>query len=154
MGLNQQTLDSVFLNLPPDVTSIIGEYKSDLEARDHHSKMLRLIDAELGHAFENESNFLVDYLMSQIDMYYEAVRLNQFVDYDEFGPFTDFSFDEMLEMTGAALDNMMDRIFNDGYILYSRTAIERHGNTILTIKAFLRSHGIDLDNPEKRIVGF
>lgn len=139
----------VISTLPHEIRDIISQNKADLEARDHHKRLIQKIDNELHDAIGNRVERIIEHLKHYIDDYNRAEsdfkHLKTVIQHEN------YSVDDVWESTELerCLD-VLDYSFLKihyyvhilGYLFCTRPAEEYHTYYVEQIKRILKKHRI------------
>ena len=136
-------------SLPLEVTKMIEQDKTDLEALERHNVMMRKIDNELYMKMGDRVHDIIEHLRYFIDDFFEAQRdlreLNSTI-----GPFdteADIALDEMaINRYNDAMDSSLMQIsyyaHELGYLFCTKIAEQHYRQDVMDIKYILDIHGI------------
>jgi hypothetical protein len=137
--------------LPTDVTKMIEQDKSDLEALDHHNAMMRKIDNELYTTLGNRVHIVIEHLRYYINKFFKAEKgLGEM--YCTCGPgdtYDDMVLDEIaIGQYHEIMDDCLLQIRHYsqviGYLFCTKIAEEHYKEDVLDIKYILDMHNINI----------
>ena len=137
--------------LPADVTKMIEQDKTDLEALDHHNVMMKKIDNELYTRLGDRVHIVIEHLRFYIDEFFEAEKeLREMECTCQPGD----NYDDMV-MDEIAIGHVHE-IMNDcllqishyshklGYLFCTKIAEEHYQEEVFDIKYILDMHNINI----------
>jgi NhaP-type Na+/H+ and K+/H+ antiporter len=135
--------------LPADVTKMIEQDKTDLEALDRHHVMMRKIDNELYMKLGDRVHDIIEHLRYYIDDFFEAEQGLREMDciYRPGDTEADMALDEMaINRYNDTMDDCLLQIsyysHEIGYLFCTKIAEQHYKQDIMDIKFILDMHNI------------